>query len=315
MQLIGTMQADIDVFIHAGDVGYADDSFLHMSCMLEFCYEAAFDNWMTSMESVTESKPYMVAVGNHESECHSPACLASEHIKAQLSNFTAYNARFSMPSLESQGVLNMWYSFDHGPVHFVFINTETDFPDAHEHAYGDGGPVIGLRAGQFAPEGAYLRWLEADLKAANERRSQHPWVVAVGHRPWVFEDGRETVDGPVKNAHKGLFQKYGVDLYVAGHYHTYNRLLPINGNDDIPTVVHGGAGCDEFFSDRIISGTYDTTSKNSQWDYRMFNADTSVATLEATMTNLTWVAYKSSSGEVFDSFSLFKKLPPVDFVV
>ena len=39
-----------------------------------------------------------------------------------------------MPSRESFGSKNMWYSFNYGPVHFVNINTETDFPSAPNDA-------------------------------------------------------------------------------------------------------------------------------------------------------------------------------------
>lgn len=49
-----------------------------------------------------------------------------------LSNFTAYNARFRMPSPESNGTLNMWHSFNYGPVHFISIDTETGFEGAPE---------------------------------------------------------------------------------------------------------------------------------------------------------------------------------------
>merc|ERR1712100_51834 len=95
-----------DMVIHAGDMAYADDSFLHEGCRTEFCYEAVYDGWMKWMENITDSLPYMVTPGNHESECHSPACLVSSDIKHSLANFSAYNARWSMPSKESGGVSN-----------------------------------------------------------------------------------------------------------------------------------------------------------------------------------------------------------------
>mmetsp|Transcript_88300 Transcript_88300/g.201913 ORF Transcript_88300/g.201913 Transcript_88300/m.201913 type:complete len:431 (+) Transcript_88300:29-1321(+) len=204
--------------LHVGDISYADDSFLHLhtSCPEEFCYEAVYDNYMEWIENVSDTKPYMVAAGNHESECHSPACLVSSEIKESLRNFSAYNARWAMPSLESGGVANMWYSFNFGPVHFVVVNTETDFPDAPEADYGDGGKIIGLKAGHFAPNGAYRAWLNTDLQEASENRAQRPWIVAFGHRPWVFQNGTSR-DHAVEAAHSDLFQKYGVDLYLAGH--------------------------------------------------------------------------------------------------
>jgi hypothetical protein len=54
-----------------------------------------------------------------------------------LSNFSAYNARWAMPADESGGVLAMWFSFDYADVHFVSIDTSTDFPGAPEGETGD----------------------------------------------------------------------------------------------------------------------------------------------------------------------------------
>ena len=51
----------------------------------------------------------MVSVGNHESECHSPACILDVNdLGLHLNNFSAFNSRWAMPWQESQGVLNMW---------------------------------------------------------------------------------------------------------------------------------------------------------------------------------------------------------------
>merc|ERR1719162_1530137 len=100
----------------------------------------------------------MVCPGNHEAECHSPNCVENQgHLEA-LRNFSAYNARWQMPSRQSNGVLSMWYSFDYGPVHFVVANTETDFPSAPEGEHGGAGSIIGGASGHFAPDGEYLRW-------------------------------------------------------------------------------------------------------------------------------------------------------------
>jgi hypothetical protein len=71
-----------------------------------------------------------VLPGNHEAECHSPICYSNSNKRSAFQNFTAYNRRFRMPSPESGGTLNMWYSFDYGSIHFVQIDTETDFPGA-----------------------------------------------------------------------------------------------------------------------------------------------------------------------------------------
>ena len=52
----------------------------------------------------------LLFTGNHESECHDPACVVNPRkLGLPLSNFTAYNARWKMPSQESGGVASMWY--------------------------------------------------------------------------------------------------------------------------------------------------------------------------------------------------------------
>ena len=52
-------------------------------------YEGVMNGWMDWIENITASQPYMVAVGNHESECHSPRCLASSKTRNALRNFSA----------------------------------------------------------------------------------------------------------------------------------------------------------------------------------------------------------------------------------
>ena len=49
-----------------GDIGYADDSFLHGGCYAEFCYEEAFDEFMGELEPIADSTAFMTAPGNHE---------------------------------------------------------------------------------------------------------------------------------------------------------------------------------------------------------------------------------------------------------
>lgn len=125
--------SDIKLVWHAGDVGYADDAFLHFPCYTNFCYERRFDEYMDRVQDKWAAiKPYMTTPGNHEADCHDPNCMLHKEKREALSNFTAYNSRFAMPSQESNGSMNMWYSFNYGNVHFVSIDTETGFPGAVE---------------------------------------------------------------------------------------------------------------------------------------------------------------------------------------
>jgi hypothetical protein len=251
-QAMEQIKEKIDLVWHLGDIAYADDAFLHDKTGFE--YENVYNAWMQWISNITSTMPYMVAAGNHESECHSPACLGSAHIKHATSNFSAYNKRWRMPSEDSGGVLNMWYSFDYGYVHFVTLNTETDFPGAAEETHGDSGL---LPAGGFGREDEYINWLEADLAKANASRHIRPWIFAGGHRPLYTSVNTDTV--MVKSV-EHLLMAYGVDIYFSGHQHSYARSTPVynsipeagmknNGHYVDPTnpvyVLAGGAGCDE----------------------------------------------------------------------
>eukprot|EP01052_Picozoa_sp_SAG31_P016686 SAG31_NODE_1114_length_9852_cov_2.761509_6_plen_258_part_00 len=158
-------------------------------------------------------------------------------------NFTAFNARWHMPSQSSGGALNMWYSWNYGPVHFVSINTETDFPTAEERRHGD---ASSMPAGKFGRPGEYLAWLEADLAKAYANRAMRPWIIAGGHRPCCHD-----IPGVAR-----LFEKYGVVLYFAGHTHSYWRSNPSFAN--MTTTIFGKAKAFVFNSAGPAATTYVT---------------------------------------------------------
>ena len=123
------------------------------------------------------------------------------------------------------------------------MNTETSFPEAPE----DGPPAeTAFPSGYYGENGEYLKWLEADLKAAHANRADQPFIVAVGHRPWSTHDGSwKYQQDPYLKAFRTLFAAYEVDLYICGHKHYYSRQLPNAGVVGTPCAVNGGAGCDQ----------------------------------------------------------------------
>ena len=194
----------------ARDIAYSDDAFIHLECATEFCYEKTWNEYMNLMQPLAAETPYMVTPGNHEAECHSPACLLDADRREALRNFTAYNARFRMPSPESNGVLNMWSSFNYGPVTFISIDTETSFPLApEEHQYV-------LPCGGF---GDMLSWLEQQLIEANKERHLRPWIMVASHHPLYFGGH---INQPLQDAVEELFYKYKVCHGVhAGHWEVW----------------------------------------------------------------------------------------------
>jgi len=147
-----------------------------------------------------------------------------------------------MPSEESGGLGNFWYSFDYGMVHFVIFNTETDFPNAPDEPGGEGAED----AGPFAPSGTQLAWLDNDLASVDRKKT--PWIIVGGHRPWYVST---TECKECQAAFEPLFIKHDVDLVLHGHKHFYERqsavangvAQEIENNPTAPWyVVNGAAG-------------------------------------------------------------------------
>mmetsp|Transcript_43326 Transcript_43326/g.102951 ORF Transcript_43326/g.102951 Transcript_43326/m.102951 type:complete len:460 (-) Transcript_43326:6-1385(-) len=189
----------IDLVIHAGDIAY--DLFGDMG--------RDGDTFLNNIEPVASQVAYMVAAGNHEAN----------------DGFNQYTQRFrNMPA--NSGTIfreefgeapnSWWYSFNAGLVHFVAISTEVFFIDSPE-----------LMARQLA-------WLEGDLARANADRSAHPWIVVFGHRPLYCSaklKNCEVEPRVFRPQLANLFYEQGVDLYVSGHSHVYERMFDIAPGD------------------------------------------------------------------------------------
>jgi len=212
--------------IHVGDMAYDMDE--HDG--------QRGDEFMSQVEPIASMIPYMTCPGNHENAY----------------NFSNYKARFGNSMPRDNG--NMFYSFNLGPVHFISISTEFYY-------YLNYGLQQALN--QF-------NWIEQDLATVD--RSATPWVVIFGHRPMYctnsdrkdcsFLETRTRVGLPLLHwwGLEDLLVKYGVDLAVWAHEHSYERLYPTynrtvvpSPNPDMPYVdprapVHvttGSAGCRE----------------------------------------------------------------------
>ena len=78
-----------------------------------------------------------------------------------------------------------------------------------------------------------LSWLRTVLA-----RSTAPWKVVVGHHP-IYSSGLYGNDPGLQAKLAALMRKHGVQLYINGHEHNYERSVPIDG---ITYLVVGGGG-------------------------------------------------------------------------
>ncbi|XP_055909497.1 acid phosphatase type 7 isoform X2 [Eupeodes corollae] len=276
-----TQRGVYDAIVHVGDFAYDMNS------------ENARigDEFMKQIEPVAAYLPYMVCPGNHEEKF----------------NFSNYRARFSMPGNTD----NIMYSFNLGPVHFIGFSTEVYYFLNY-----------GLKPLVFQYE-----WLERDLKEANkpENRAVRPWIITFGHRPMYCSNENDNdcthsetlvrVGWPFVHLFglEDLFYKYGVDVELWAHEHSYERLWPIydykvyNGSKTEPYknpgapvhIVTGSAGCKEG-REPFVSKIPDWSAFHSQdYGYTRMKAH-----------NLTHLYFEQVSddkdGQIIDSFWIIK---------
>ncbi|KAJ0407158.1 hypothetical protein P43SY_001116 [Pythium insidiosum] len=309
---LGTLTDDLSFIYHVGDIAYADNDLILPGKTLGFFYEEIYNKWMNAMTPVMNKLPYMVTVGNHEAECHSPACQVSNYKKERLGNYQAYNARFKMPSAESGGVKNMWYSFEYGPLHITTISSETDYPNHPSNEY------ILMDDRKYGNFGNQLAWLEADLKKAAANRANVPWIIVGMHRPLYHLSGNDN-GKPVKEAadiqkaFEELFIKYGVDLVIAGHEHSYERHLPIKRGQ----AVLDGVSADRKTYENpkapvyIISGApgnpepNHSAKKSAPWNV-VEKIEYAISTMRVTRQSLFIRHFTSVDEKLLDEFTILK---------
>ncbi|KAE8965857.1 hypothetical protein PF011_g28140 [Phytophthora fragariae] len=286
---VNSLVDEVDFVYHLGDISYADNAFLTAKNVFGFYYEQVYNKFMNSM---TNSK------------------------KDQLGNYLAFNSRFRMPSVESGGVLNMWYSYEYGTVHFTTLSTETDYPNAPSNAY--------FTKRVYGGFGDQLAWLEEDLKAADANRDNVPWIIVGMHRPMYTirscgPDGVPNNDYEARNvqeAFEELFIKYKVDLVLQGHVHTYERFYPTANNS---AIMDGVSRDNKTYENPqapvyVITGTAGgpeglfvyQVPPSPEWLVLMDNKHFSITRLSVTPTNLTLAKIESATGIIHDEFSIIK---------
>lgn len=133
------------------------------------------------------------------------------------------------------------------PFHAVIgnhdIRTGNGDPQVAYRPFGMGGRYYTLRRGpvQFfmldtnvtADWSRQLPWLERALTA-----STAPWKVVVGHHP-IVSAGHYGDDPRARERLGPLFRRHGVQLYINGHEHNYERTRPVDGTT---YLIVGGAG-------------------------------------------------------------------------
>lgn len=150
------------------------------------------------------------------------------------------------------GMKGRWYSLRRGPVEFFMHDSNTDWPEQ-------------------------MTWLKSSLAA-----SRAPWKVLMGHHP-IYSSGFYGDDREAIGRLTPLLRRHGVQLYINGHDHNYERSVPINGTTYL-TVGNGGAAL------RPVVPGPNSAKAVSTYGFASLHADPDGLTIEA------W----TSSGKLLD---------------
>ena len=141
------------------------------------------------------------ATGNHE---------YANSASLQDSHNIPYLSLFSMPkNAECGGIASgkkEYYSYDYGDIHFISLDSYGE--EQNKRVYDT--------------TSAQALWLKADL-AANQRK----WTIAYWHHPPYTMGSQSSDTDPeltgIRTNLIRILERYGVDLIICGHSHTYER--------------------------------------------------------------------------------------------
>jgi hypothetical protein len=195
--------ATVDSVVHIGDIAYSVG------------YLAEWDEFMDQIRPIASRIPWMASIGNHEmgwsasdftddGKLRTASDSGGECGVAFLKRFP-YAMQPLKPGQQWRDAA-AWYSFDIPPVHFTMLSSEHDFR-------------IGSPQNQ---------WMVNDLEKLD--RAATPWVIVTSHRPMYIAsqyDGDVMISDLLREHVEPAIVKYGVDFFLTGHHHSYQRFCRI----------------------------------------------------------------------------------------
>ncbi|HWQ91374.1 MAG TPA: metallophosphoesterase family protein [Clostridia bacterium] len=133
-----------------------------------------------------------------------------------------------------------YYAFDHGPVHFVVLDSGEDKIDSHREYHG----LVDF-ARYRRDQG---RWLKAHVQTDAFRRAKYR--VVISHMPFPYKNAADPSRYPEKSVFIGMADAYeqfgqtleqaGIDLMLSGHMH-FAEVIPAEPpRHSYPIVIGGG---------------------------------------------------------------------------
>ena len=199
-------------FVATADTGSSNENQYAVAAAMTRCYQQnpyklvvlagdnIYDNGEIGKISSAFEQPYQTLLKNG---VIFRACLGNHDIRSANGDRQVQYPGFNMPG--------RYYTFRDKAVQFFVLDTNVNVDWS-----------------------AQRPWLEKELS-----RSNALWKIVYGHHP-IYSSGVYGNTQAFIDSLSPLFKKYGVQLYINGHEHSYERTRPINGTTYLITG-HGGA--------------------------------------------------------------------------
>lgn len=238
----------------------------------DMSYDNTGDCWLDIISPINDL--VRITLGNHDVDEGNPESLAKQYID-----------HFKLPST--------YYSFDYKNIHFLMLNSETDF-DVDSKQYN---------------------FVLNDLKRT-ESDPNIEWIITVFHHPIYTTATKHSPNEKFRDIYHPIFDQYDVDFVIQGHVHNYQRTYPIVFNEhspDTPIVTnqHKNTYVDPTGQIYLITGTAGRQNHEliGQANY---NADQykGFGFLNLMLSNdgktIKGVFYSNNNGEIIDEFVVQK---------
>ncbi|MFI5128421.1 MAG: purple acid phosphatase family protein [Chitinophagales bacterium] len=278
-------------------------------------YQSNFFN--VYKDFLLKQSPLYPAPGNHD---YQDLPMLAE--VAQRSGEVAYYQNFTMPTRGEAGGVSSnssaFYSFDIDNIHFLSLDSQ-------------GEEDYGTRL--FDTTGSQVKWIKKDLEANKGKE----WIIAYWHHPpysmGSHNSDSETQMVKIRQNFIPILERYGVDLVICGHSHSYERSKLMKGHygpeASFSTEIHllsnssgaydGSANSCPFVKDSSNRGTvYIVTGSSGRVDYSQStfphnalpfsNVTIGGATLleiEGNRIDMKWIC---ADGVIRDQFTLMKNV-------
>jgi Calcineurin-like phosphoesterase len=110
------------------------------------------------------------------------------------------------------GLTEQYYSFDYQNVHFIAMSSELP----------------------WIKSSAQYKFVKDDLAKASTDPDIN-WIVVFHHDLAYTSPSVKRIESSLRDTYHPLFDQYNIDLILQAHQHNYQRIYPLNYNNDSPS--------------------------------------------------------------------------------